>query len=345
MLAVVCLPCAAYVCAVLAHAPLAPGINESLETASEIPDPSKSWAIYGELHEGGEAQYYFFNVTKGQRILISLFKPATPEDEEFLPAFALLGPDLIAQGSIPSYVEMPSGAVAVVVNGEQSSSAMYEPFSPSSIYQLAELDAEAPASSVYYITVFEPSRGGHYGLAVGYVETFTISEWVLIPFSQIAIYQWERQSLALILAPLAATLVVGAVLALWGWRRRSMFRTAFAWAAAIVGLLFIGTGVMLVSQTILSLTTAPLVAEVGVTVLFALLPMAFGAGALRLSTRTRVDTKTRIYLAALGVAALFLWAGLIVGPVLAIVGSVLPTRRRAEGVGKEEEKKVESNAA
>jgi len=44
---------------VLAHTPLEPPFdNESLATAYGVPDPTKSWAIYAELHEGGEAQYY-----------------------------------------------------------------------------------------------------------------------------------------------------------------------------------------------------------------------------------------------------------------------------------------------
>jgi hypothetical protein len=35
--------------------------------------------------------------------------------------------------------------------------------------------------------------------------------------------------------------------------------------------------------------------------------------------------KKRIYYVILGVAALFIWAGLIIGPILAILASVMPT--------------------
>ena len=34
-----------------------------------ISDPIKSWAIYGELHEGREAHYYRFEIRNGYRML------------------------------------------------------------------------------------------------------------------------------------------------------------------------------------------------------------------------------------------------------------------------------------
>jgi len=130
----------------LAHAPLTPGDNESLATATFIPDPTKSWAIYGELHEGGEAQYYSFNITEGQRIHVSLFKSTNPEDREFAPGFVLMGPVINNQGASPDYVEVPVGADTLVMKGKQPTQATYEPFSPSSFYLLADVALDAPSS-------------------------------------------------------------------------------------------------------------------------------------------------------------------------------------------------------
>ena len=94
----------------LAHAPLGPGDNESLETATEIIDPTKSWAIYAKLHEGGEAQYYRFNATAGQRIHIMLYKSTRPEDTDFLPGFVLMGPQK-GQRSSESVLASPGADV------------------------------------------------------------------------------------------------------------------------------------------------------------------------------------------------------------------------------------------
>ncbi|UCH70958.1 MAG: hypothetical protein JSV29_03005, partial [Candidatus Bathyarchaeota archaeon] len=81
-------------------------------------------------------------------------------------------------------------------------------------------------------------------------------------------------------------------------------------------------------QMILALTHAPLVPEIGVTFMLALIPVLLGIGVLRLVLRSgdQVNIRKRAYLAILGVLALIAWAGLIVGPALAIVASVLPTR-------------------
>jgi len=313
----------------LAHSPLAPGDNESLATATFIHDPTKSWAIYGELHEGGEAQYYRFNVTVGDRIHIMLFKPTSPEEGDFMPGFVLMGPGVGKQGIVPDYVEVPAGADTLVVMGEQPDQATYEPFSPSSFFSLADLELEAPNSDTYYAAVYEPSMGGHYGLAIGDRESYTLSEWILIPLNLLSVYQWEGQSLAFIIAPLIATLVIGIGLLIWlQLQNKTALRTLFGWLGSLAGLLFVGTGAMTLTQMVFSLTQAPLTSEIVITLLFASIPIVLGLVTLRLSLKTVKEAKLRmrIYLAVLGVVALFMWAGFLIGPALAIVASVLPSR-------------------
>ena len=309
----------------LAHSPLTPGDNESLATATFISDPTKSWAVYGELHEGGEAQYYRFNITEGQRIHIMLFKSTNPEDGEFTPGFVLMGPNIIPQGAVPDYVEVPLGANTLVLEGMQAVQATYEPFGPSSFYLLADLDLEAPSSGTYHIAVYEPFRGGHYGLAIGDREAYTLTEWVLIPVNLIFMYQWEGQSLAFILAPIVITLAIG--IGLMIWLRKATPRALFDWLGSLAGLLFLGTAATTLLQMAVSLIQAPLVPEIVITVVLALIPILLGIVTIRLSLKTegKANLRMRIYLAILGVVALFAWAGLLIGPALAIMASVLPS--------------------
>jgi len=324
------LPCLRLIPAALAHAPVTPGNNESLATATFIPNPTKSWAIYAELHEGGEAQYYKFNITEGQRIHVMLLKSTNPEDKDFTPGLVLMGPNINNQSDVPDYVEVPVGADALVVGGEQPAQATYEPFSPSSFYSLADLALDAPSSDTYYIAVYEPSQGGHYGLAIGDREEYTLSEWILIPLNLISVYQWEGQSLVVIFAPMAAILAIGFGLMVWRLRKRGLAPTLLDWVGTLAGLLFVGTGVMILFQMSLTLTQTPVVPEIGVTLVLALIPVLVGIGVLRLILRSggEVNIRKRVYLAILGLIALFAWAGLIVGPALAMVASVLPTRTR-----------------
>jgi len=313
---------------VLAHSPLKPDNNESLATATLIPDPTKSWAVYGELHEGGEAQYYRFNITEGQKIHIMLFKSTRSEEREFLPSFVLMGSGISEQGDVPDYVEKPLDARTFVANGEQPAQATFEPFSPSNFYSLADLALNAPATGTYYIAVFESTMGGHYGLAVGDRESYTLGEWILIPFNLLSIYQWEGQSVIFVFAPMILTLLIGVGLMIWRSKKKKTPRTLHGWIGSIAGLLFIGSGATILFQLTFSLTKAPLGSEVAITTVFALIPILLGIGTLRLSwtAERKTDLKSRIYLVVLGVAALFAWAGLIIGSALAIIASALPRR-------------------
>lgn len=311
-----------------AHSPLTPGDNESLETAAVIPEPAKSWAIYGKLHEGGEAQYYRFDMIEGDRIYVMLFKSTNPEDEDFLPGFVLMGPGVTAQGVVPDYIEVPSGANSIVAEGTQPDQATYEPFSPSSFYSVAELDFNAPDSGTYYIAVYEPLMEGHYGLAVGYVESYTLSEWILIPVNLISVHQWEGQSILFILSPMIITLAIGIILMIWLRKTRATPKTPFDWLGSLAGLLFLGSGVILIVQMIFSLMQTQLTSEVLITLIFAVIPILVGIGTLvvSLKTKTTAILRTRVYLAILGIVALFMWAGLLIGPAIAIVASLLPSR-------------------
>lgn len=130
--------------------------------------------------------------------------------------------------------------------------ATYEPFAPSSFYQLAELKIPAPESGTYHIAVFEPFHGGHYSLAIGQRETFAIIEWTGI----------------------------------------------------IAGFLFIGTGFLFIFQMALAVFRTSMVQEAAVTILFAIIPII------------------------LGIFALFVWAGFLVGPVLAVLASFIPVVKK-----------------
>ncbi len=333
LLAVICLCLLSLILSVScasAHAPLETGDNESLETATLIPDPTKSWAIYAELHEGGEAQYYRFTIMADKSIHVMLFKSMRPEESEFLPGFILMGPNLSDQGTLPDYVEKPAGTNASVVEGIQPKHGTYEPFSPGTFYSLGELQIDAPSSGTYYIAVYEPDEGGHYGLAVGDLETYGIDEWILIPFSLLGVYQWEGQSLAGILAPMLVTVAVGAAIVGWRRARQGTLGKVAIWPGVLAGLLFIGSGVLILYQMIYSIMLTEFSSEIVITLVFALIPVALGLATTILSlkeTETR-HVKKRISLIILGVAALFMWAGLLVGPALAIVAGIIPYPRR-----------------
>jgi hypothetical protein len=301
-----------------AHVPVVPEGNWNLSGAFPISDPAKSWAVYGDL-EAGKASYHSFEIEKGQRISLSLLASTDPREEGFAPSMALLGPGLKHEGELPGFVELPAGYGAVSIKGVRPEEATYEPFGPSSYYHLADLDIEAPASGIYYVAVYDPMRGGHYGLAVGYLESFTLEEMVATPVRLISVYQWEGQSLPLVLMPFLIAVVIGFLL-----RRRARL-TPFFLAATLAGMLFIGSGLSILVQTALSLSRAPPGPEVLISLALAAVPTLLGALALRASRSGRPRARERAAMILLGIVALPLGAGLILGPASAVAAGILPS--------------------
>ena len=64
----------------VAHTPLnSSGDIHSIETAFEVSSPTKSWTLYRELNNEGEAEYYKLNLNVGERLRVSLY---TKENKE-----------------------------------------------------------------------------------------------------------------------------------------------------------------------------------------------------------------------------------------------------------------------
>ncbi len=309
---------------VLAHAPdRPPSDNESLETAYRISDPTKSWAIYAELHEGGEAQYYKFDLSENERLLVMLFVP-TYEASSFMPNLVIMGPGIASQDALPDYVETVDGVGIMVLEADRPPRPAYEPFTPSSYYYLASLDQAVSAGGTYHVAVYESSQGGRYGVVVGYREEFGIDEFVMIPIDVIGIHQWEGQSLLFIFAPLLVTLAVG--LGFMILKSPGMLQRLFGWMAVLAGLLYIGSGFMILSQTVLALSTATSDLAVVLTVIFIVAPILLGVAIFRLVGR-EVTQRVRVLMAILGVLGFVAWAGLLIGPVLVLIASLVPSKR------------------
>jgi hypothetical protein len=307
-----------------AHVPFFPLDNQEIASASYISDPGKSWAVYDELG-GGEAQYYSFNIEKGQRIYLSLLKSTNPREKIFDPHMALMVPGGKANGTTPGFVDVPVGYGAMAIEeGMPSEHAFYEPFGPGSYYQMAELNITAPSAGIYYVTVYDPDKdeGGHYSLAIGYREEFSLIERITTPLRMISVYQWAGQSSAFILAPIFAAIAFGLILI-----QHNKKSTAFMSTATMAGVLFLGTSATILCQITFNMMLAPVGSEVAISLALALFHAVLGVAALRLS-RGQAGLLQRVVLAVIGTSALLAGSGLIIGPLLAVAASVTRPKRR-----------------
>lgn len=315
---------------VFAHVPAFGEGGKSPETATLIENPAKSRVLYGQL-SGADIQYYSFNMEKGERIVLGLIVPAGEESRLFTPDLILMGPGITDEETVPETAELPEGYGTKVFSGKVPESATYEGFTPSAFYSLARADLQAPESGTYYAAVSSIEGGGNYGVILGYRETFSLVEWLLIPLNQIKTYRWEGQSLPFIFFPLGVTLAVGILAISLKMEAAAGFNPA-RWSGIFSGLFFLGTGLSLIVQMLVSLSRSSYSPEVIITVFLALASLGLGIIALILSLKDEgygmKSTRKQFYFFGIGLAGLFLWAGWFIGPVLAFEAAVLPWRKK-----------------
>jgi hypothetical protein len=330
-----------------AHVPLTAGGNENLTSAMQISDPGKSWAVYGVLDKD-IANYYSFDLEEGERIYLSLFKTADPKEKDFLPSMLLLGPGLNGSSLLPENLSLPPQASSLQILAAESrdaSPAIYEPFGPSSFREIAEINLSAPKSARYYAVVYDNSHSsgifnatstanapnvsavngtgnasGHYGLTVGYREEFGFLERITTPVRLISVYLWEGQSLAVIFIPYLMAEIL-AIIMFW----RSSRKTSFSLAGSLAGFLFLASSASVFTQMVFNLTRAPFGPEVYITLAIAFLHALLGVVTIRLA-RGEAGLLQRVLLAVIGTIALLAGSGLIMGPILALASSLLPSR-------------------
>ncbi|MFW9870401.1 MAG: hypothetical protein ACFFEL_12315, partial [Candidatus Thorarchaeota archaeon] len=167
---------------IVAHVPISAQDGETMETAFFIEEPTKSWVIYSELHEAGHPKYFAFEIDAGTRIRMLLSIPVTVDSSSFNPSIALMGPGISNSSSIPGFLEIPESSGVMIIESE-SATPEYEGFTPTSFYALIDIDMHAPATGEYYFAVYDESNEGSFSVALGYVETFNLNEWLFVPFS------------------------------------------------------------------------------------------------------------------------------------------------------------------
>lgn len=310
---------------VSAHVPNFPEGNDSLDTALHIDDPAKSIVVYANLHHHDEAQYYSFHIEQDERIYLGLLIPINSE-EGYVPSFVLMGPGLGEVGELPPFIERPEDAGYIVIEGMLPELGEYEGFSPSGFYELGGIDMNAPAEGEFYVAAYTEEGEGNYGLVIGYVESFTIIEFIRVPLDLIVVYQWEGQSLLEILSPFIITFMIGLILMIYGMRKRGLEVPTYGLVGAIAGLFFLGSSAIMLYQMLYVLNQVPVNSQIIITLMFTLVPLIMGIAIIRIGLMgsRKPSRGMRATMFIIGILALFVWAGYFIGPALAIIAALLP---------------------
>ena len=308
---------------ILAHVPIEVGENTSIEKAFNVDEPTKSWAFYDEVHGGLEAKYYKFYMQKNQRLKIQIYSP----DQGLITNLILMEIGTTVDENIPDFIEIPENYGATIFYGQESDEREYEPFTPASYYYILDIDMNINQTGDYYLAVYSTTTHGKFGIAIGYVETFSIIEWIRIPIDTITIHMWEGQNLFLILAPMILTILIGIV-----WVFYKKFTKNFdlkKWIVYIAGLIYLGSGLILLVQMIYAAATSSSGAGVIITSIFMIIPIILGLILINISMK-KIQKKqkiTMIKLVLIGILGIVFWSGIIIGPIFSIISSFIHTKK------------------
>jgi hypothetical protein len=191
-----------------AHKPLeVESDNNSISDAVKIPDHKISWAIYQEIHNTGEVDYYSFDTKKDEELYVEMAIPKLTELESFTPSVALIGRDISSEllkqhssnislvainsnsynNNVPA-LQVPANASIIVgnYNGTIPSAEFYEPFTQTSYWERQKLIVnKLPSTGTYFLAVFDNQHDDQdnnvkkYTLAVGKIEEFGIIDYFI----------------------------------------------------------------------------------------------------------------------------------------------------------------------
>jgi hypothetical protein len=304
-----------------AHVPMIPAGGLGVAAAIIVPDSAKSYAWYGTIDQPDKMAYYRLEFAQGDEMFFSLSTP----DPGCHPVLSLLTPANRTGEVNPPGIDVPPGYEVVGVPGAIPVQASYEPFSPMAMYEISSLDGHAPAGGVYYAVVSAP-EAGRYILATGYLEEFTAAEWLGIPVELARVRIWQGQSPFLLIGPyVLGFLLMGLLVAGRGksaWRDLGISR----WSGLIAGALYAGSGLLVLAEMGIALSVTGWDPGAGLTLVFAVIPLVLGAVAFRLSLRAEEAWRLSQRIGMLAIAGLgfAFWAGMLVGPALAVLSATAP---------------------
>jgi hypothetical protein len=290
------------VASVSAHTPLdTDGSYNTLESSLVIENPTKSWTIYEALDD---LKYYKLPLKEGEELRVSLYVSLWG-DHDFTPNLVVMGPDIEGMDEPP--FTHPEDLGRKIIMGSRQDQPEYEPFTPASYYYVASYRHAASEEAEYYVAVYSTDHGGKYGMALGSRETFTLIEWLKIPFDLVRIHLLEEQPFLLLFGPPFVAFVLGGYYLFIRGRSSKGFSLVLE---KLGGLLYFSSGVMTFAQMMFFLFAAGLTGSALLTLVFVCAQIGLGIFLMRNTEKTWAT------LIGVGVGGLMFWAGWVIGPIL-----------------------------
>lgn len=156
--------------ALRAHQPFCEFADLTAAAPWQVPDASISHAYFGNVYPAGDIDYFSFEATAGQAVLISLSIPAIDEVEVYAPRLLVHGPGVSgpADLDLPAALEIPGGQGAALIPLGDEPDYFYEPFGRKYFWNWQDTILVAPQTAAYTVALWHP-RGeiGRYTFVIG----------------------------------------------------------------------------------------------------------------------------------------------------------------------------------
>ena len=130
--------------------------------------------------------------------------------------------------------------------------------------------------------------------------------------------------------PFLAVVILGFVMISRREKRMGSHITYSCWLATIAGLCYLGGAAITLVQLVRAISVTGPSSSVALTIVFAIIPIALGIWALRMGRSSSKRTiKDRAFLVLIAILGLIFWAGLVIGPVLAIGSALIPDQSKS----------------
>ncbi len=172
LMSVICLLLMCLPLAVEAHQPFCEFADVSAEAPWQVPDPSISYAYFGNVYPAWDIDYFTFDALAGQSVLLSLSIPANDENSDavYAPLMAVIGPGLPSDlpPELPPGLQVPAGAGAKLVSLGEDPSYFYERFGRVYFWNYDDDFFLAPQDASYTVALWHPDRQiGRYSFVIG----------------------------------------------------------------------------------------------------------------------------------------------------------------------------------
>ena len=133
----------------------------------EIREPKKSQVFYQQFSQYSEVHYFHFKLDEEDLISfpdspVVIFVPSNSLDELIRPTLVVFTPDSGQSDEIPSYITKPVNSTAKIYLAEYPHQAEYEPFTPSSFYEIITIDLIFESPGDYFLVVDSNQVKGNY---------------------------------------------------------------------------------------------------------------------------------------------------------------------------------------